>query len=259
MVLRGGVGWTAGEVRSQRIAIPVQVLIPLLSNFQEMGEGFRQAFAIAGKDFRSELRTRYALNAIGMFVAVVVAVVVFAVGRETITPPITAGLLWICLFFAGVTGLSRSFVVEQERGTMLLLRLSVPSTPVYFGKLIFNTSLALIANSLIVVLFLIMLPDAYKGGLLTLGIITILLSLGMAAALTIISAIIARAYARGALSAVLSFPIILPIIVLGVDMLRRGADGKGLGVMLDEIALVSGYVVVVIALSYILFDLLWKE
>ena len=224
-----------------------------------MSQGFRQAIAIARKDFRSELRTRYALNATGMFVAVVVTVVVFAMGREELSPAILAGLLWICFFFAGVTGLSRSFVQEQERGTILLLRLTLPSTPVYFGKLIFNTTLSLVTNGLILLLFLIFIPDVYRGDLLTLVTITLVLSLGLAAALTIVSAIIARASARGALSAVLSFPIILPLIILGVDMLGRGADGKPIDVMLNELLISGIYVALVIALSYILFDLLWKE
>ncbi|MCE2503993.1 MAG: heme exporter protein CcmB [Chlorobi bacterium] len=224
-----------------------------------MGEGFIQAIAIARKDLYSELRTRYSLNATGMFVAVVVTVVAFSIGPERLNPAITAGLLWICLFFASVTGLSRSFVVEQERGTILLLRLTAPSTPVYFGKLLVNMVLALVANGLIVILFLIFIPDAYGGDSGTLLVITFLLSMGLGAALTIVSAIIARASARSLLSTVLSFPIILPLIILGVDLLRRGADGKGLEVMIEELLLISAYIIVAIAMSYILFDMLWKE
>ncbi|MCB0711200.1 MAG: heme exporter protein CcmB [Ignavibacteriae bacterium] len=224
-----------------------------------MSEGFKQAVAVARKDFRSELRTRYALNATGMFVAVVVTVVVFAIGREELTPPMIAGLLWVCYFFAGVTGLSRSFVYEQERETILLLRITLSSTPVYFGKLLFNTTLALLTNGLIVLLFLIFMSDVSGGSVITICIVTLLLSLGLAAALTIVSAIIARASARGALSAVLAFPIILPLIVLGVDMLGRGADGKSLSVMTGELLMAGAYVVVVVSLSYVLFDLLWKE
>ncbi len=226
---------------------------------QVMSDGFKQAAAVARKDFRSELRTRYSLNATGMFVAVVVTVVVFAVGREELGPAITAGLLWICFFFAAVTGLSRSFVVEQERGTILLLRLTLSSTPVYFGKLMFNLTLSLVTNGLIVLLFLIFIPNAYGGDVPTRVVVALLLSLGLAAALTIVSAIIARASARGALSAVLAFPIILPLVVLGVDMLGRGAEGKSLAVMTNELLLVGAYVIITIALSYILFDLLWKE
>lgn len=224
-----------------------------------MGEAIRQALAVARKDVRAELRTRYALNATGMFVVVVVSVVAFAIGPEILSPAIVAGLLWICFFFSAVTGLGRSLVAEQERGTMLLLRLSVPSTPVYFGKLLFNLGLALLSNGLIIALFLVLVPDGWSGDVGSLLVIGAVLSLGLAAALTIISGIIARASARGALAPVLSFPILLPLIFLGVDMLRRAGEGKPLSAMLDTLALSFAYTVVVVAVSYILFDLLWKE
>ena len=224
-----------------------------------MTEAIKQALAIARKDLRAELRTRYALNATAMFVVVVVSVIAFSVGPERLSPAVVAGLLWIALFFSGVTGLGRSITGEQERGTMLLLRLSVSSTPVYFGKLLFNLGLALVSNSLIVVLFLVLVPDAWQGGILPLLFITFVLSLGLASSLTIISGIIARAAVRGALTPVLAFPVLLPLIFLGVEMFRTGAEGKSLAVIPDILALGGAYTVVVIALSYVLFDLLWKE
>lgn len=224
-----------------------------------MGEAIRQALAVARKDVRAELRTRYALNATGMFVVVVVSVVAFAIGPEVLSPAIVAGLLWICFFFAAVTGLGRSLVAEQERGTMLLLRLSVPSTPVYFGKLLFNLGLALLSNGLIVALFLVLVPEGWGGSVGSLVVIGSVLSLGLAAALTIISGIISRASVRGALAPVLSFPILLPLIFLGVDMLRRAGEGKSLALMVDSLLLALAYTVVTVALSYILFDQLWKE
>lgn len=224
-----------------------------------MSDSIRQALAIARKDLRAELRTRYALNATGMFVVVVVSVIALAIGPERLSSAVVAGLVLIALFFSSVTGLGRSIVGEQERGTMLLLRLTVSSTPVFFGKLLFNTGLAILSNSLIVLLFIVLIPGAWNGDAVTLLTITFVLSLGMAAALTIISGIIARASMRGTLAPVLSFPILLPLIFMGVDMMRRAADGKPLSVMLDTLALTGAYTVVVISLSYILFDLLWKE
>lgn len=219
----------------------------------------RQTIAVARKDLRSELRTRYALNASGMFVAVVVFVVTYSIGSEPITAPVTAALLWICLFFTAVTSLSRSFVAESERNTLLLLRLSIPSTPVYFGKLLFNLAVGLISNGAIIALFLLFQPKSYQGSVLVLFLVTFVLSLGLAAAMTIVSAILTRTSARGALSAVLSFPILLPLVFLGVEALKRGASGRGIEVMSGQLVLSGAYDVIVVSVSYILFDILWKE
>ena len=208
-----------------------------------MISGFSQTIAVARKDFRSELRSRYGLQAIGMFVATVVIAVSFSIGPERLEPAVTAGLLWICFFFTAVTGLSRSYLAEQERGTMLLLRLTLNSTPVYFGKLLFTLFNA----------------DDYHGSLAGLCLLSILISIGLAAAVTTISALLTRASAQGTLSTVLSFPLILPLLFLGHDLLRRGADGKGIDTMAMDLGLIIAYAVVVVSLSYVLLDLIWKE
>jgi heme exporter protein B len=219
----------------------------------------RQTLAVARKDFRSELRTRYALNALAMFVVVVVAVMSFAAGGEQLSAEISAGLMWIAMFFTGVTGLGRSFVSEEERGTFMLLRLSVPSTPVYFGKLLVNLVLALLANSLIALLFLLLMTGAVVKSPAAFLVVVILSSFGFAAALTIIAAIISRSSSKGTLYPVISFPVVLPLIILGVDLLRRSIQGIGLEKLLDNMLMLGIYTAVLVIVSYILFDLLWKE
>ena len=101
---------------------------------------FRQALAICGKDIRSELRTRYALNALIMFIIVVISVIKFSLGEERLSSELLAGLLWIIIFFSNSSGLARVFVSEEERETSLFLKLVSKPSSVLFGKLIFNTS-----------------------------------------------------------------------------------------------------------------------
>jgi len=221
----------------------------------------RQALAVARKDFRSELRTRYALNSLGMFIVVTVAVIAFSVGTERIGSGIAAAMIWVSMFFTAVTGLGRTFISEEERGTSLLLRLVVPSTPVYFGKLLVNIVLALVSNLLLSVLFLIMMEGA--GGEVkspgTFMFVVALSSLGFAGALTIIAALIARSGSKGALYPVISFPVILPLVVLGVDLLRRSMSGVRLATMTDDLLLLGLYTAALMLVSFFLFDLIWKE
>ncbi|MEP7220584.1 MAG: heme exporter protein CcmB [Bacteroidota bacterium] len=224
-----------------------------------MGYLIRQTLAVARKDFRSELRTRYALNSLGMFVVVTVAVMVFSANNERLSSAIAAGLIWVCMFFTGVTGLGRSFISEEERGTSLLLRLTLPSTPVYFGKLLINIALALLSNVLLSVLFLLMMSGVTVGSPGAFIIIVAISSLGFAGALTIIAALIARSGSKGALYPGLSFPVILPLIILGVDLLRRSMAGITLANMSDDLLLLGLYSSALMLVSYLLFDLIWKE
>jgi heme exporter protein B len=215
--------------------------------------------AVARKDFRSELRTRYALNALGMFVVVTVAVISFAAGAERLSMSVASGLIWVSMFFTAVTGLGRSFISEEERGTTLLLRLTVSSTPVYFGKLLVNVVVALVSNTLIGMLFLLLMTGVEVKSPSAFIVVVALSSLGFAATMTIIAAIIARSGSKGTLYPVISFPVVLPLIILGVDLLRKSMNGISFGKMSNDMLLLAIYTVAVVVVSYILFDILWKE
>src|SRR5690349_7277901 len=117
---------------------------------------FRQAIAICKKDLSSEIRTRYAVNAMLMFIIVVISIIKFSFGEEKITNEMNAGLLWIIIFFSTSNGLSRVFVSEEERGTSLVLKLSADSKSILLGKLIFNTTLTFIINFFIILLYILL-------------------------------------------------------------------------------------------------------
>src|SRR5438046_6646624 len=116
---------------------------------------FKQALAICRKDFYSEIRTRYAVNALAMFIIVVISIIKFSLGEEKLGSDLNAGLLWIIIFFSNSSGLSRVFVAEEERGTSLVLKLTSQPSSVFLGKLIFNTALTFIINLLTVILYII--------------------------------------------------------------------------------------------------------
>src|SRR5690606_30441981 len=105
------------------------------------------AWAVFLKDVRMELRTRFALNALGLFVVAAVFLLRFALGDVAVTAPVAAGLLWVVILFAATVGLGRAFVVEEERGTVLLLQLTLRPSAVYGGKLLFNAALQLALNA----------------------------------------------------------------------------------------------------------------
>lgn len=120
------------------------------------------AWAIFRKDIQSELRTRYALNALLLFAACTAVAVSLGVGflglrRDPQSLVIQSSLLWIALLFAALNGLSRSFVQEEERRTALALRLAARPTAVFLGKFCFNLVLLLVLDVVTTVLFVIFL------------------------------------------------------------------------------------------------------
>ena len=111
----------------------------------------KETLAIAGKELRTEWRSRVALASLGLFVACSIALVALSTARiplngeggKEIGSQIAAALIWIQVCFASAMGLGRAFVVESERGTMTALRLHTRATAVWAGKFIGNTLLLL--------------------------------------------------------------------------------------------------------------------
>ena len=211
------------------------------------------------KDLRSELRTRYALNALLMFVVTTIAIVLFAIGNETVSVESLAGVFWIIIFFSTMSGMSRSFVSEEERGTVMTLQLMTRPLTVYFGKLLFNFVLLMGINLLTTLLYILLIPAFAILNYTTFVLTMVLGTCGLASASTIIAAIIAKASTKGTLYPVLSFPILLPLLLSVINGTQLAVQGSTLAESVGVMQVLISYVVVITAVSYILFDFIWKE
>lgn len=215
--------------------------------------------ALFKKDFKSEIRTRYAVNSLLMFIIVAVSVIFFSAGQERINENLTAGLFWVVVFFTAMSGLSRAFVSEEERRTNLTLQLIASPSTVFTGKLIFNLMLVFAMNIVIFMLYSVVI-DSFTFRNIALFIITFILgNIGLAVTSTIIAAIISKAGAKGTLYPVLSFPVLLPLILTSIQLTIFSMDGAGLGDALVELLILLCYDVVMLSVSYMLFDFIWKD
>ncbi len=218
-----------------------------------------KAYALFKKDFSSEIRTRYAINSLAMFIIVAISVILFSIGQERISKELTAGLFWVVIFFTAMSGLARAFVSEEERGTTLTLQLIASPTTVFTGKLIFNVILVFAMNTVIAVLYA-GLFEAFAVKNFALFLLSFILgNIGLAISSTIIAAIIAKAGAKGTLYPVLSFPILLPLILTSVQLTLFAFDGTTFEKSVFELAIVVSYDVIMLTASYMLFDFIWKE
>lgn len=217
------------------------------------------AIQIFRKDAASELRTRYSINALLMFVVVTLSVILFALVGETLSQATMAGLLWVVMFFAAMSGLSRSFVAEEERGTTMTLQLLCPPGAIYAGKLLFNIALATVLNIFIMSLFLLVMPEFHVNQPGLFWLVILLGGAGIAAATTIVAAIIAKANTKGTLFPVLSFPILLPLFMAGISATKIAIEDRVWDAVWPDLQLLGSFIVVVVTASYLLFDYVWKD
>lgn len=218
-----------------------------------------KSYALFQKDFHSELRTRYAINSLAMFIIVAISVILFSIGNENISPGLTGGLFWVVIFFSAMSGLSRAFVSEEERGTSLTLQLIASSATVFTGKLLFNMILVFLMNIIITLLYSMLFAEFIIQNYLLFFLTFVFGNIGIAISSTLIAAIIAKAGSKGTLYPVLSFPILLPLILTSVKLTSFAIDGIPISEAVFELAIVLCYDIIMIAASYMLFDFIWKD
>jgi heme exporter protein B len=217
-------------------------------------------FALVRKDIHSELRTRYALNALVMFVVVAVATILFALRSDQPTSSVLAGLYWVVVFFTAMSGLSRTFVSEEERGTTMTLQLVATPSTVYFAKLIFNTALTFSLTIAVTALYMAVFSSTFVIQTMSTFLGTVILgSLGFASASTIIAAIVAKANTRATLYPVLSFPVLVVLLMTVMSATTKALDGEPFASALGDFQILIGYFLAMTAGSYLLFEYVWKE
>lgn len=223
-----------------------------------MADLIRTSLLIFRKDFKSELRSRYVINSLLMFVLVTISIIRFAIGDEKIENEVLTGLLWIVIFFSASSGLSRTFVKEEEKETSIALKLSSDSSSVIIGKLIFNLILTFALNILILILF-ILITDYQIKNFSGFVITMILGNFGLVSASTIIAAIISKANSKGTLYPVLSFPVLLPLLLTVINATKLASAGVDTGRLNGEILILISYSIVVTVTSLMLFKYVWED
>ena len=168
-------------------------------------------------------------------------------------------MYWVVIFFTAMSGLSRIFVSEEERGTVLVLQLIASPTVIYFGKLLFNSALTLVLTTAVTILYVLFFPGFVINSYEILFFTVLLGSLGFAASATIIAAIIAKAGARGTLYPVLSLPVLIPLLMTVMNATTRALAGEPFANAIGELQVLLGYLLVMVGGSYLLFDYVWKD
>jgi heme exporter protein B len=222
----------------------------------------REALAVAAKDLRTEFRTRVALNALLLFAVTTLAAVSYTIGPYKIAaadrPFLLSVLLWIVILFAALAGLDRTFVKEEESHTAALLRLAARPHAVWLGKLLFNLGLLAVLMLVLVPLFAILMNLPVVLGWGWLAAVMMTGGFALAVTTTVIAAVIAQAMTRGALFAVLSLPLLLPLLVFaiqGTAAVSRG-DLELVRQSLQAMISLGGILTVV---SAFLFPVVWSD
>jgi heme exporter protein B len=104
----------------------------------------------------------------------------------------------------------------------------------------------------------LMLSNPVQDHLLFLSSI-LLGALGFSATLTMVSGIASKAGNNSVLMAILSFPVIIPMLLMLMKVSKNAMDGLDRASSSDEIVTLLAINAIVVSLSYVLFPYLWRS
>ncbi len=215
----------------------------------------RQINLLISKEIKLEWRSKYALNAIVLYVVSTIFVCYLSFKRAD---PITwNALFWIIMLFASVNAISKSFAQESKGRQLYYYTVASPQA-IILSKIIYNTLLMILLAAIALTFYTAVFNNPV--GDMPLYILTVIIgSLSFAVVFTMISGIASKAGNSGALMAILSFPVIIPLLLLLIKLSKNAMDGLDRSVSYDEIAVLLAINVAVVTMSLLLFPYLWRD
>jgi heme exporter protein B len=212
-------------------------------------------FVLLRKEFLLEFRTRSAIS--GIFLYVISTLFVVYETFVKIQPNVWNTLFWIILLFVAVNAMVKSFVQEKGNRVLYYYSLLNPSH-VLIAKIVYNTLLLLVLSLLIWGLFIFFGDNPVKDTGLFL-LILFLGSFGFSVTFTFLASLVAASNQSSTLLAVLSFPLIIPIILMLVKISAHA-------LRLIQDTAVSGDLAILIAIdlllcgvALLLFPFIWRD
>lgn len=215
-----------------------------------------QTWQLLRKDIRLEWRQKFALGGILLYVVATVFIVYTTLG-QAVGKAVWAALFWVIILFASVNAIAKSFVQESSERQLYYYFLASPAA-VIAAKMAYNTLLLLVVSFLALGVFSVVLGyPVLENGLF---LATIFLgSIGFSIAFTFISAIAAKAQQSATLMAVLSFPVVIPILLILLRLTKIALHLMTDSAYYRDFFILLSIDVILAALVFMLFPLLWRD
>lgn len=167
------------------------------------------------------------------------------------------GIIWILFIFLAINSSGQSFSREIRHRQWYLYSIAHPLA-IYFSKLIFNFLALLMLNIMALALLNIFFDLPVFNSILLINTL-VLSTLGISSIFTFVSLMAGKAYDQGGLIAILSIPLLFPILMAGSRLLMVAFSLLSDSSYVSDYASIIGIDIVSIGLSIILFPILWRD
>ena len=199
----------------------------------------------------------YAISGILLYVLSTVFIVYSAFFQGVTNPMLWITLFWIIMLFASVNAIVKSFVQENGNRQLYYYTLLNP-TAVIVSKMVYNITLLFLLSLLTWGALAFMVGNQineFSGFLLAL----FLGSVGFSILFTFVAAISSKADNNSTLLAILSFPLVIPILMTLIK-LSVGATGVLEDTsVIQDIGILIAIDLMLAGLALVLYPFLWKD
>ncbi len=215
-------------------------------------------FLIA-KEIQLELRKKYAINGILLYLVstIFICYLSFSLKSASISVTTWNTLFWIIILFTAVNTVAKSFIQEKE-GIWLYYYSLVSPQGLIISKIVYNTLLMVVLSLIGLLFYSLVLGNPVINH--QLFIVTVVVaSISFSTALTMVSAIAAKAGNNTTLMAILGFPTLVPSLLMTIKITRNALDGLSLATSFNEILTLVAINMIIITVSFLLFPYLWRS
>jgi heme exporter protein B len=183
--------------------------------------------ALLRKELRLELRTLESVPGMALFAVTIFVVFHFSLDRASVDGDLAAGIFVVTLLFAGMLGLNRLYVADEEQGGFdAFLLAPVDRTWLFVAKaLALLTYLAILEVVMVPAFAILLLGPSIGAQLPSIVAVLVLADVGFAIIAALIGAIAVRTRARDLIGPLIALPLLIPIVI---------ASARGLEPLLSQ-------------------------
>ncbi len=216
----------------------------------------REIIQLLKREITLELKQRYALNAILLYVVSTVFVCYLSF-KTLVDVPTWNALFWIIILFTAVNATSKSFSTES-RGRLLYYYTLASAQAIILSRIIYNALLMLVITLVGYIIYSLLIGNLVQDQLYFFWAL-VLGSSGFSSILTLVAAIAAKTRQNSTLMAILSFPVVIPMLIVLIRFSKNAVDGLDHSIQSPYIFALLSINLIVVALAYMLFPFLWRD
>ena len=226
-------------------------------------ELFNHTWYLLKKEILLEWRSKYAFNGVLLYV---VSTVFICYISFSLTPGFTGSkgypivwnvLFWIIMLFASVNAIAKSFMQENKSRLLYYYTISSPQA-IILSKTVYNILLMSLLSLLALLVYMLFFNNTI-GDPFCYFLSVLLGSISFSTVFTMISAIASKAGNNGTLMAILSFPVIIPVILMLIRISKAAMDGLDRSLSYGNFGALLAINIIVITTSLLLFPYLWRD